>query len=85
MHMFSTIGLRGAIAFALAIRSAADSLYKVMFTTTLLIVITSVILCGGLSTQMLQMLKIRLVKTIIGVICSNGDTLGRIRFCTQSI
>jgi len=53
------LGVRGAVAFALTIRNSADSLYDLMFTTTLLIVISSVIFCGGFSTQMLQLLKIR--------------------------
>lgn len=53
------LGLRGAIAFALAIRNTSDDARKVMFSTTLVIVIATVISCGGLTTQMLLWLKIR--------------------------
>ncbi|CAD5117324.1 DgyrCDS6110 [Dimorphilus gyrociliatus] len=58
-HMMMFSGLRGAIAFALAIRNTSDDARKVMFSTTLVIVIATVISCGGLTTQMLLWLKIR--------------------------
>ena len=52
-------GLRGAVAFALAIRNTSTPQRRLMFSTTLLIVIATVILCGGFSMQMLQWLKIK--------------------------
>ncbi|XP_013382889.1 sodium/hydrogen exchanger 6 isoform X1 [Lingula anatina] len=58
-HMMMFSGLRGAIAFALAIRNTLTPARELMFTTTLLIVILTVILCGGFTTQMLQWLRIR--------------------------
>ena len=57
MMMFS--GLRGAIAFALALRSASSPERYVIMTTTAIIVILTVILCGGTTTAMLSYLKIR--------------------------
>ena len=59
-------GLRGAMAFALAIRNTSTRPRRVMFTTTLLIVETTVILCGGCTTQMLQWLGIGLVYARLG-------------------
>ncbi|PAA84609.1 hypothetical protein BOX15_Mlig030381g2 [Macrostomum lignano] len=59
MHMLMFSGLRGAIAFALAIRNTSSSVRKMMLSTTLLIVIATVLLCGSLTTQMLQWLRIR--------------------------
>ena len=56
---FFAIGLRGAMAFALAIRTTATDAKQKILSTTLVIVIATVILCGGLSTQVLQWLKIR--------------------------
>ncbi|KAK2160311.1 hypothetical protein LSH36_136g04037 [Paralvinella palmiformis] len=58
-HMMMFSGLRGAIAFALAIRNTQSDQRKVIFSTTLVLVITTVILFGGFTTQMLQWLKIR--------------------------
>ncbi|KAJ1090500.1 hypothetical protein NDU88_003632 [Pleurodeles waltl] len=56
---FPPLGLRGAIAFALAIRDT-DSLPKqMMFTTTLLIVFFTVWVFGGGTTPMLTWLQIR--------------------------
>jgi sodium/hydrogen exchanger-like protein 6/7 len=53
-------GLRGAMAYALAIRNAGSGLQgRLMFSTTIVIVIATVILCGGLTTPMLQWLKIK--------------------------
>ncbi|KAK2185466.1 hypothetical protein NP493_233g04013 [Ridgeia piscesae] len=57
-HMMMFSGLRGAMAFALAIRNTGTPQRRVMFTTTLLIVETTVILCGGFTTPMLQWLRI---------------------------
>lgn len=52
-------GLRGAMAFALAIRNTNSEVQQTIFSTTLVIVIATVILCGGCTTQMLLWLKIR--------------------------
>ncbi|XP_074657555.1 sodium/hydrogen exchanger 9-like isoform X2 [Tubulanus polymorphus] len=58
-HMMVFAGLRGAIAFALAIRNTASDQRRLMFSTTLVIVIATVVMCGGVVTSMLQWLKIR--------------------------
>ena len=52
-------GLRGAIAFALAIRNTQTEIRQLIFTTTLMIVIVTVFINGGLSTLALQVLKIK--------------------------
>lgn len=57
MMMFS--GLRGAIAYALSIRNTATTAKKLMVSSTMFIVLITVILCGGLTTPMLQWLQIR--------------------------
>lgn len=54
-------GLRGAIAFALAIRDTESQPKQMMFTTTLLIVFFTVWVFGGGTTPMLTWLQIRLV------------------------
>lgn len=58
-HMMFFAGLRGAIAFALAIRNTQDQVRQLIFTTTLCIVLVTVILCGGATTLALQCLKIQ--------------------------
>ncbi|XP_066965843.1 sodium/hydrogen exchanger 6 isoform X4 [Macrobrachium rosenbergii] len=58
MNMLFFSGLRGAIAFALAIRNTSSDSRKAILTTTSLIVIVTVILCGGLTTQVLSWLGI---------------------------
>lgn len=55
----STPGLRGAMAFALAIRDTATYARQMMFTTTLLIVFFTVWVFGGGTTPMLSWLHIR--------------------------
>jgi len=47
------------MAFALAIRKTSDQARRTILSTTLIIVIVTVILCGGLTTQLLQWLRIR--------------------------
>ncbi len=53
------LGLRGAIAFALAIRNTQSEERQLIFTTTLVIVMVTVFVCGGLTTLVLQCLKIK--------------------------
>ncbi|XP_012605169.1 sodium/hydrogen exchanger 7 isoform X2 [Microcebus murinus] len=58
-HMMMFSGLRGAMAFALAIRDTASYARQMMFTTTLLIVFFTVWVIGGGTTPMLSWLNIR--------------------------
>ncbi|XP_078067859.1 sodium/hydrogen exchanger 6a isoform X1 [Mustelus asterias] len=58
-HMMMFAGLRGAMAFALAIRDTATYARQMMFSTTLLIVFFTVWVFGGGTTQMLSWLQIR--------------------------
>ncbi|KAK7796986.1 hypothetical protein U0070_025966 [Myodes glareolus] len=60
-HMMMFSGLRGAMAFALAIRDTASYARQMMFTTTLLIVFFTVWVIGGGTTPMLSWLNIRSV------------------------
>lgn len=53
------VGLRGAMAFALAIRDTATYARQMMFSTTLLIVFFTVWVFGGGTTAMLSCLHIR--------------------------
>ncbi|KFO21851.1 Sodium/hydrogen exchanger 9 [Fukomys damarensis] len=59
-HMMMFSGLRGAIAFALAIRNTESQPKQMMFTTTLLLVFFTVWVFGGGTTPMLTWLQIRL-------------------------
>uniref|UniRef100_A0A8C2U4L3 Sodium/hydrogen exchanger n=1 Tax=Coturnix japonica TaxID=93934 RepID=A0A8C2U4L3_COTJA len=59
-HMMMFSGLRGAMAFALAIRDTATYAHQMMFSTTLLIVFFTVWIVGGGTTPMLSWLQIRL-------------------------
>ena len=58
-HLMFFSGLRGALAFALAMRNTSTQARKLILTTTSIIVISTVILCGGLTSKMLIWLKIR--------------------------
>ncbi|XP_054646947.1 sodium/hydrogen exchanger 7 isoform X2 [Dunckerocampus dactyliophorus] len=58
-HMMMFAGLRGAMAFALAIRDTATYARQMIFTTTLLIVFFTVWVFGGGTTPMLSWLHIR--------------------------
>ena len=58
-HMLVFAGLRGAIAFALAIRNTQEETRQLIFTTTLVIVMVTVFVCGGLTTLVLQLLRIK--------------------------
>uniref|UniRef100_A0A669PPZ1 Sodium/hydrogen exchanger n=1 Tax=Phasianus colchicus TaxID=9054 RepID=A0A669PPZ1_PHACC len=62
-HMMMFSGLRGAMAFALAIRDTATYAHQMMFSTTLLIVFFTVWIVGGGTTPMLSWLNIRSVCT----------------------
>ena len=52
-------GLRGAVAFALAMRNTSTMARQTILSATLIIVIVTVIFCGGFTTLVLQWLKIR--------------------------
>ena len=58
-HLFFHAGLRGAVAFALAIRNTSSIPRQLMLTTVLLIVLVTVIFNGGLTLRALQYLDIR--------------------------
>ncbi|XP_031575309.1 sodium/hydrogen exchanger 9-like [Actinia tenebrosa] len=58
-HMMFFSGLRGAIAFALAVRNSVSIPRQMMLTATLVIVIVSVIVLGGLTVPVLSGLGIR--------------------------
>ncbi|XP_059156900.1 sodium/hydrogen exchanger 6-like isoform X3 [Physella acuta] len=58
-HMMMFSGLRGAMAFALAIRETDSEGKQLMASATIIIVLATVILCGGFTTPMLQWLQIR--------------------------
>ncbi|RUS82308.1 hypothetical protein EGW08_009940 [Elysia chlorotica] len=58
-HMMMFSGLRGAIAFALAIRETDSEGRQLIASATMSIVLATVILCGGFTTPMLQWLQIR--------------------------
>uniref|UniRef100_A0A7N6AQD4 Sodium/hydrogen exchanger n=1 Tax=Anabas testudineus TaxID=64144 RepID=A0A7N6AQD4_ANATE len=53
-HVMMFAGLRGAMAFALAIRDTETYARQMMFSTTLLIVFFTVWICGGGTTPMLS-------------------------------
>ncbi|XP_076370262.1 sodium/hydrogen exchanger 6-like isoform X2 [Tachypleus tridentatus] len=57
-HMLFFSGLRGAMAFALAIRNTMSESRHLMLTTTSLISTVTVIICGGGTTQLLSWLGI---------------------------
>ena len=57
-HMMMFSGLRGAIAFALAIRNTITESRQMILSTTLLIVISTVIINGGSSMAVLKYLGI---------------------------
>ncbi|NXJ85386.1 SL9A9 protein, partial [Trogon melanurus] len=61
VHHFFCLGLRGAIAFALAIQDTESQPKQMMFTTAPLIVFFTVWIFGGGTTPMLTWLQIRLV------------------------
>ncbi|XP_027715266.1 sodium/hydrogen exchanger 7 isoform X1 [Vombatus ursinus] len=74
-HMMMFSGLRGAMAFALAIRDTATYSHQMMFSTTLLIVFFTVWIIGGGTTPMLSWLNIR-----VGVQDPSEDDLNETRW-----
>uniref|UniRef100_A0A8C5EPH2 Sodium/hydrogen exchanger n=1 Tax=Gouania willdenowi TaxID=441366 RepID=A0A8C5EPH2_GOUWI len=72
-HMMMFAGLRGAMAFALAIRDTATYARQMMFTTTLLIVFFTVWVFGGGTTPMLSWLHIRVDVDSDQDLQSSGD------------
>lgn len=58
-HMMNFAGLRGPIAFGLAIRNATTPERNVILSTTSLIVMVTVVVLGGLTPPMLSILNIR--------------------------
>lgn len=73
-HLMFFSGLRGAMAFALAIRNTSSQSRRLILTTTLMIVIVTVILCGGLTGKMLTWLKIRVSRA------EEEDSLGEVGY-----
>lgn len=59
-HMLFLSGLRGAIAFALAIRNTLTDARQMILTATLVIVMVTVVLCGGSTLSLLTWLGIPL-------------------------
>lgn len=57
-HVLFAAGLRGAMAFALAIRNTISEARQIMLTTTSLIAIVTVIVCGGSSSALLKWLRV---------------------------
>ncbi|KAF6779255.1 hypothetical protein AHF37_01175 [Paragonimus kellicotti] len=58
-HMLFFSGLRGAMAFSLAIRNTSSTKRQMFFSTTIVVVMITVLLCGGLVLTMLNWLNIR--------------------------
>ncbi|XP_041949509.1 sodium/hydrogen exchanger 6b [Alosa sapidissima] len=58
-HVMMFSGLRGAMAFALAIRDTTTYARRMTFSSTLLIVFFTVWVCGGGTTQLLSFMNIR--------------------------
>uniref|UniRef100_A0A5K3FPE1 Na_H_Exchanger domain-containing protein n=1 Tax=Mesocestoides corti TaxID=53468 RepID=A0A5K3FPE1_MESCO len=57
-HLLVFCGLRGAMAFSLAIRNTSTEVRQMFFSTTIIIVIITVLLGGCFAVPMLQWLKI---------------------------
>jgi NhaP-type Na+/H+ or K+/H+ antiporter len=57
-HLMMFSGLRGAMAFALAIRNTSSQARCLILTTTSVVVITTVIGCGGATTKVIKWLGI---------------------------
>lgn len=57
-HMMMFCGLRGAMAFSLAIRNTSTRVRQMFFSTTIVVVMITVFMGGCLASPMLQWLKI---------------------------
>jgi len=57
-HMMFLSGLRGAIAFALAIRNTLTDARQMILTSTLVIVMVTVVVCGGSTVSLLTWFNI---------------------------
>ena len=57
-HLMFFSGLRGALAFGLAIRNTSTESRQLILTSTSIIVIVTVVLFGGLTKKVAQLLKI---------------------------
>ena len=79
-HMLWFSGLRGAMAFALAMQNTMTEARQMFLTTTSLISIITVIFCGGLTDPLLSLLKIptgvpdQLTIDPSSASCQAGDT-----------
>ena len=58
-HMLWFAGLRGAMAFALALRNTVTEVRQLFFTTTCVITISTVIFNGGMTVPVLTFLEVR--------------------------
>ena len=54
-------GLRGAMAFALAVQNTVSPARQMFFTTTCIIAIFTVVFIGGLTTPVLSLLQVKLM------------------------
>ena len=54
-------GLRGAIAFALAIRNTLTDARQMILTSTLVIVMVTVVVCGGSTVSLLTWVSLKTI------------------------
>jgi solute carrier family 9 (sodium/hydrogen exchanger), member 6/7 len=59
-HVMLFSGLRGAMAFALAIRNTSSEARQLILTSTSIIVIVTVVFCGGLTENVIKLFKIKI-------------------------
>ncbi|CAH8449805.1 unnamed protein product [Heterobilharzia americana] len=69
-HMIFFSGLRGAMAFSLAIRNTSSEIRRMFFSTTIVVVVTTVLLGGCFAISLLHRLKIP-----VGVDCSGENQM----------
>uniref|UniRef100_A0A3Q4HKX4 Cation/H+ exchanger transmembrane domain-containing protein n=1 Tax=Neolamprologus brichardi TaxID=32507 RepID=A0A3Q4HKX4_NEOBR len=67
-HFMMFAGLRGAVAFRLAVKNTAGEVNRTIFTTTLLMIVFTIWVLGTAADPMLRRLDIRLVLTPCRVI-----------------